>query len=295
MTKLPEILHCLTIEANAHLAAALDELLSDSNLPVATWSEEDRDVSRVELYLDSREEADRCRRELEHRLRRIGSDRRWRLSVRAMPRQNWAEGWKRFFHAQRVSARIVVCPSWEPYAAQQDDCVIRIDPGMGFGTGQHATTRACLQFLDIMSREGACGTVLDLGCGSGILAIAAAKLGFGPVTAMDCDLPVVAIARTNCALNGVAGCVACLHADLRAWPSPDTYDTVLANLEAGLLVECADTLAASVSKDGRGRLALAGILSPQFLRVRDRFAQRGFREIQRITENSWTTGLFRRS
>ena len=107
--------------------------------------------------------------------------------------EEWTDAWKRFFHTARVSDRIVIHPVWEPIDAAPGDIVIDIDPGMSFGTGLHPTTRSCLRLLDETAAEsGGLGAVLDLGCGSGILAIAAAKLGAPSVAALDFDPDAVA-------------------------------------------------------------------------------------------------------
>ena len=126
-----------------------------------------------------------------------------RPEVAELPEQDWAESWKRFFRVQRVSERIVIRPTWEPYEPLAHDVVVDLDPGMSFGTGNHATTQACLAFLDQLAAAVVGRSVLDMGCGSGILAIAARKLGFTEVAAFDNDPDAVAIARENAADNGV--------------------------------------------------------------------------------------------
>ena len=113
------------------------------------------------------------------------------VSFEALPREDWAESWKRFFHVLRVSPRVTVRPPWEPYEPERpDEVVVTIEPGMSFGTGLHGTTQACLRFLESLADDaarsgGAPLSVADLGCGSGILSIAALRLGFAPVRGVD--------------------------------------------------------------------------------------------------------------
>ncbi len=171
-----------------------------------------------------------------------------RLRYAPVTPRAWADEWKRFFHALRVG-RLLVRPSWEQGAAQPDDLVIELDPGAAFGTGQHETTRLCLAALDAHLRPGA--HVLDVGTGSGILAIAAARLGAAAVRALDVDVEAVAVARENVACNGVAGVVTVAAGSLgAAWPWPDfsaaSADVVVANISSAavvaLLPACAEAL-----------------------------------------------------
>ncbi|HEY4685740.1 MAG TPA: 50S ribosomal protein L11 methyltransferase, partial [Dehalococcoidia bacterium] len=128
------------------------------------------------------------------------------LRWRTLRDEDWAEAWKAHYDIERVG-RIVVRPAWREYAARPGEVVVSLDPGMAFGTGQHATTRMCLAALqEQRTRNKEQGeSVLDLGCGSGILAIAAVALGAGRVVAVDTEEQAVAATRSNAALNGVAG------------------------------------------------------------------------------------------
>ena len=123
--------------------------------------------------------------------------------IRELAEEDWAEAWKQQYHLLRVGRRIVIVPAWEAYAPAPGEVVIRLEPGMAFGTGLHPTTRLCLEALEAHLAPGC--TVLDVGTGSGVLAIAAAKLGARSVLALDADPVAVSVARENVALNGVAG------------------------------------------------------------------------------------------
>jgi ribosomal protein L11 methyltransferase len=159
---------------------------------------------------------------------------------------DWSEEWKRFFHVLRVG-RLVVCPSWEEAEARPGDLVIDLDPGKAFGTGQHETTRLCLAALDAHLRPGM--RVLDVGTGSGILAIAAVLLGATQVQGIDIDVEAVEVARANVERNGVSSQVSLAAGSLGdAWPWPESAraDLVVANISSlaavALLPACAVAL-----------------------------------------------------
>jgi ribosomal protein L11 methyltransferase len=208
-----------------------------------------------------------------------------------LPAQDWAESWKRFFRAGRVSPRLAVRPPWEPWQAAPGERVVTIDPGLSFGTGNHATTRACLQFLDLLAAENPARDVLDAGCGSGILAIAAAKLGFRSVTAFDVDPEAVRSTRENAAANAVR--LRAVRGSVQTWRT--RADIVVANILAADLIAAAPRLAACVRPGPGAALVLAGILSRQYARVRRRYAACGFRERAVIETDGWRSGWFERT
>jgi ribosomal protein L11 methyltransferase len=161
----------------------------------------------------------------------------------------------------RIGRRLVVRPPWRRVRPRQDEVVITVDPGAAFGTGQHPTTRLCLEALEERIEAGA--TVLDVGCGSGILAIAAALLGAWTVDAVDIDEGAVRATAENAARNGVDGRVRSAHGSLGArWPFVDApqerYDLVLANLNARALQELAGELVAALRP--AGTLVASGVI-----------------------------------
>jgi ribosomal protein L11 methyltransferase len=183
------------------------------------------------------------------------------VSTRAVDEEDWAESWKEHFHVERFGERIVVVPSWRTYDHQPDDVVIALDPGMAFGTGQHETTRMCLEALERVVAPGM--RVLDVGCGSGILAIAAAKLGARDVVAVDVDVDCVRITRENAELNGVYETVAAEQGSVGAgWPfedPPSGFDVVVANIIARVIIEHAPALLGALAAGGR--LIVSGIIA----------------------------------
>jgi ribosomal protein L11 methyltransferase len=179
------------------------------------------------------------------------------LSIDAVDEEDWAEAWKDHFHVERFGERIVVVPSWRRYDPRPNDVVITLDPGMAFGTGQHETTRMCLEALERTVRPGC--RVLDVGCGSGILAIAASRLG-AEAFAVDIDEACVRITAENARLNGAR-----LHARqgtvAEAWPfeSPALhFEVIVANIIASVIIEFAPSLVKAVAPGGR--LIVSGII-----------------------------------
>lgn len=191
---------------------------------------------------------------------------------------DWSERWKEFHRPLALGDRLAVRPPWEP--ALGADVEIVIDPGQAFGTGAHATTRMCLELLLELEPAGA---LLDLGCGSGVLAIAAARLGWGPVMAVDYDPLSVAATRANAAANGVELEVA--RRDLRSDPLPDA-PTVLANLLRPLLLEYARRLTVPLRT-----LIASGLLVEEADEIAAAFAVHGLRERARRERGEWAALL----
>ncbi|HEY6839537.1 MAG TPA: 50S ribosomal protein L11 methyltransferase, partial [Geobacteraceae bacterium] len=189
--------------------------------------------------------------------------------------EDWANGWKQNFHPSRIGRRVVIKPTWEEFTPGTGDIVIELDPGLAFGTGTHATTRMC---LDVMEAIFFCDppfdatshprpvAVLDVGTGSGILSIGAAKFGAPRVVAIDIDERAVAVTEENLALNAVHGVEASTTPLSRVTGS---YGVVLANILAEELVRLADELVARVAPGGF--LILSGILAE-----REEFVRAGF-------------------
>jgi len=202
---------------------------------------------------------------------------------------DWADRWRAFHRPLTVAGRVHVRPPWAPPGAAGLVDVV-IDPGRAFGTGAHATTKLSLELLVALADErvaaqavpGSLGSLLDLGCGSGVLAIAAAKLGFAPVAALDHDPLAVQATADNARANGVA--LELRRSDLRAEPLPaGSLTTVLANLLRPLLLVLADRL-----PDRPPRTLIAsGLLAGEADEIAAAFAARGLRERDRRLEGEW--------
>lgn len=263
---------------------SLLDTLAEKGFSPTAWDDVERPAARVDIFLTDAADAGAASDALAAAVRALGLD--LRPVVSTLPPQDWAESWKRFFHVQRVSKRIVVRPSWEPHQAKPGDCVIELDPGMSFGTGNHATTRACLMLIDALAAQNTRRSVLDMGCGSGILAIAARKLDFDAVSGFDNDPYAVQVARENAAINGAD---AAFYVDDLAG-NCRRADVVVANILAVVLIEHATAVAAAVNPSGA--LVLSGILNSQYPAVRAAYLAQGFAETRSLLIAEWRTGLF---
>jgi ribosomal protein L11 methyltransferase len=199
-------------------------------------------------------------------LRAIGE-----LTTRRVHEADWAEAWTAYFPVLRVGRRLVTRPTWLDAEPGPDDVVLDLDPGMAFGTGLHPTTRLCLIALESLADRGRLrgARVLDVGCGSGILAIAAAKLGAASVVGIDVDPIAVEATLANAATNGLSGRISARLGSLPSGLPP--FDVVSANLIASLLVELAPALAAELRR--HGTLVSSGIFIDREADVRWAFAK----------------------
>lgn len=214
------------------------------------------------------------------------------LSIRKVPPRDWSESWKRHFKPIEVGGRLLVKPTWSRRRPKAGAAVLLLDPGLSFGTGQHATTRFCLGEVVRLLAPGQRPSLLDAGMGSGILALAAAAIGYGHVEGFDFDPDCVRIARENARLNQLARRVAFAEADVTRLPKrPErTFDVVCANLMHDLLVAECRRIAARVAPGGR--LVLAGILAHQFPAVERAYADLGWVVERDATEGEWRSATF---
>ena len=211
-----------------------------------------------------------------------------RIGSRIVEDQDWAENWKLDFAPQLVGARLYVCPPWHRMPPPGRVAVI-IDPGMAFGTGHHPSTRGCLQLLEEIIAMHQVLRALDVGTGSGVLAIALAKLGVADVWAIDNDPNARAISVVNAEVNHVDRA---LHVAAHAEDVPGTFDVVVANLFVNLLEDFAPQLARWVHP--HGTLICSGLLTVDEPRVRSAYDTLGFDGVARLSEDSWVTLALRR-
>ena len=204
--------------------------------------------------------------------------------------EDWGLNWKKHFKPVRVSSRIIVKPTWEPYQAATGEIVIEIDPGLAFGTGLHASTRLALQLIDAAFADDTPPvTVLDVGTGTGILGIAAALFGAAAVTGIDNDPDAVVCAEKNVAQNRINHVMAVSGTDLQAQTGP--FDLVVANITSDVLTLLAPLLAARIAP--AGKLILAGILAGQQGReIEQTFAALGLTLLQSPVDGEWQAFLF---
>lgn len=236
----------------------------------------------------SRAAADAAAREvdaaLDH-LRAFGLRPIGELRTRLVDEADWAEAWKAHFPVLRIGQRIVVRPTWRRHRAAPGEVVLALDPGMAFGTGLHPTTRLCLQALEALADAGAVAgaRVVDVGSGSGILSIAAAKLGASDVLAIDIDPIAVEATAANARRNRLGGVI---RARAGSLPTGEpAADLVVANLIASLLVRLAPELAAAVRVGGRW--LASGIFRDREPDVRAAFEVVGLETTDRWAEEDW--------
>ena len=249
----------------------------------------------VKAYLHRDKRLSSLRRALRRDLARLPLTMRLpRLRGRVVREEDWAEAWRRHFDVERVGERTVICPAWRRYRARPSDVVVRLDPGMAFGTGQHPTTRMCLVALEKRVRAGC--RLLDLGAGSGILAIAAAKLGAREVVALDTDPLAVAVAEKNVALNGVEGQVTVRPGSLgERWPdSPPfrPFDCIVANINAETIVRLAPALVDALKEGGVG--IVSGIIGEKEEGCRRALESAGACVVEVTAEGDWRALVFER-
>ncbi len=206
------------------------------------------------------------------------------LEERVLDEEEWQSAWKEHFHVLHIGRRIVIAPTWREYHPQDSEVVIRLDPGMAFGTGHHPTTRMCLELLEgLVHPEMA---VLDVGCGSGVLSLAAARLGARSVFGLEIDGVAARVAVENVRLNGLAHVVRVAQGTL---PHPDvrsaSFDRAAVNISARVVSELAQEVARAM-KPGSAIVA-SGILATREADVTQRLAEAGARVQRTLTDGDW--------
>jgi ribosomal protein L11 methyltransferase len=216
-----------------------------------------------------------------------------RVSVRRLPSRDWTSFWKRHFKPISIGRQLLVLPPWIQNRPQPGLKVVVLNPGLSFGTGHHPTTAFCLRQLVILRRRMPRPSLLDLGSGSGILAIAGAKLGYRPVQAIDSDPVAARVALSNSRRNRVDHRIQISRMDLKKVPlRPETrFDVVCANLTSDLLIAEGRRIAGQLQPSGY--VVLAGILNREFASIQRHFTSLGFKLLTQQSKGEWHSGLFR--
>lgn len=249
-------------------------------------------VVTVKAYLPVDEELDDKMREFRRQIALLASrevdEGPATISCSEIQDEDWANNWKQYFHTEKIGERIVIKPIWETYTPGADELVIEIDPGAAFGTGTHPTTAMCIRELETLVQPGM--TVFDVGTGSGILSIAAAKLGAAKITAVDYDLTAVKIAQENIAENHLEECIVTRQSDLLQAVEGQA-DVIIANIIADIVIRLFDTVRASL-KPG-GALLVSGIIGDRVADVTESALAHGFTIDKVIEEKDWAAMVIR--
>ncbi len=215
------------------------------------------------------------------------------LHTRTVNEEDWANAWKDFFHVTHIGQRIVIRPSWRPYEPEPDDIVLTLDPGMAFGTGLHPTTRMCLELLEERTQPGM--RVLDVGTGSGILALAAAKLGATHVDAIDNSSVATESALANAAMNGLQERISVVLGVLseeEAARKQGQYDLVQANIIAHIIGSIAPQLAQVLTP--AGTLIVSGIIEARRPDAEQPLLAAGLELVEQRQIDDWFALVYRK-
>jgi ribosomal protein L11 methyltransferase len=215
-----------------------------------------------------------------------------KIVLQKLQRQDWAESWKKHFKPIQIGGALLIKPSWSKLRPRKNQACVVLDPGLSFGTGQHATTSFCLRQIVERRREKSTQSFLDIGTGSGILAISAAKLGYAPVHAFDFDADCVRVAKANAEQNRMTRKIKIVRGDLTKLSvrSKTRFDLVCANLIYDLLLSERERIMNRVAPDGA--LVLAGILKNQFSQVKTAYEKAGMLLTKTKIQKEWQSGEF---
>ena len=284
------------------LVDPLFEVFDGGDFILSSWRDVESPATELRIYFPDASDAPAAIAALKAAGDVVGV--RLAPEVSEIPDEDWKFAYRKHFKTDSISPRLAVVPEWEyeawksahPSGSPQKALIL--DPGMAFGTGQHATTRACLEYVDELAVEDATRAFLDVGCGSGILAIAAALEGFGDVSGFDVDPDAVENANENAARNGLS--LTFTRGDLsRRSTLPGmcgaegrTFGVVAANVLGPVLIRFAPEISALVDRSPSSRLILSGILDEIYPDVAAAYAAQGFREVSSRLVGEWRTGLF---
>lgn len=239
-----------------------------------------RDEAVIHLYLPSNENARESLSFLKERFEAANIP--FQADTGKVDPKDFENNWKKYFKSTEIGQRLCICPSWEQYNNKENRRVLKIDPGAAFGTGTHATTAMCLALLDQFAAPGQ--TVLDIGCGSGILSIAAVLLGAERATGIDIDPVAVKVAQENAALNGLSAKTEFLVGNLNK-EITNRYSVVCANIVADVIMALAPDVPGLLVPGGR--FLCSGIIDSRAEEVRAALLQAGLQITNTVTESNW--------
>jgi ribosomal protein L11 methyltransferase len=264
------------------------------NRGVSSYFNVETQMSVISVFCESKP-AEIVRKEISAGLKRINNCGLkiglGKIVITKIRREDWAESWKRHFKPIEIGSSLLVKPSWSKRRPLKKQAVVVLDPGLSFGTGRHPTTAFCLEEI-VKRRTKGRQSFLDLGTGSGILAIAAAKLGYKPVCAIDFDPEAVRVARANARVNGVLKKIQIVCDDVTQFPIKPKlqFDLICANLISTLLVSEQKQIVNQLQRGGT--LVLAGILRSEFSQVQTAYEKLGLKLASAKSESEWRSGSF---
>ncbi|MBQ3791894.1 MAG: 50S ribosomal protein L11 methyltransferase [Clostridia bacterium] len=213
------------------------------------------------------------------------------LTSTSVDEEDWADSWKQYYKPIHTGKSLVIVPVWEKYEKKDDETVVLMDPGMAFGTGTHETTRLCASLLEKHLEKG--DDMLDVGCGSGILAICASRLGARSCYACDIDETAVRIAGENARLNGTDNVKTGVSDLLSGVPEiPGGYDVICANIVSDIIIRMAADVGKYLAPDGK--LIVSGIILERKNEVLEALGKAGLIETDGMEENGWYAGVLRK-
>lgn len=282
----------------------LFEVFDGGDFILSSYRDIEEPFARMRIFFEDAAQTEDAKAALKAALDIVGVESP--IEVGEIADEDWKLAYRRHFKTEAIGKRLLTVPAWEVEEAKEKwgesgREMIVLDPGMAFGTGKHETTKACLEYIDEVLAEAPRGTMsfLDMGCGSGILSIAAAKLGLKDVKGFDVDQEAVDASIENAEANGVK--IEFVKFALGRKPSLSAgdgasrydvrrYDFVAANILGPLLIRFADEIVTYV----KSRIILSGILTTLYPEVKAAYEERGFKEVSSKTIGEWTTGLYER-
>lgn len=248
----------------------------------------DKNIASVSIYVPEEKNYNDYIAFLKERFAALGIDAK--IDLIGLKEEEWSTAWKKYYKPIKVSDRLVIVPMWEEYTPEGEEVIVKMDPGMAFGTGTHETTRLVAGLIEKYMKPG--DRVLDVGTGSGILSICAAKLGAGSCSAYDIDPVAVKVAKENCEKNGCADIIECGVSDLlKDVKVPNGgFDFAVANIVADIIIRLAPDIGACLA-DGASYIT-SGIIDEREVDVIETMTSVGFAVKESVHENGWCAIVF---
>ena len=287
------VAQCETASAIANMTVPYGIYIEDySDMETVSWEiahidlidedllSKDKNTAFIHIYMDK---SDNVEESLAYLKERFSAEKiEFQVELGTVAEIDWNEYWKKFFHTSLIGKRLAVVPAWEEYENKEERKILKIDPGAAFGTGTHATTSLCLEFLEQYTNQN--DTLLDIGSGSGILSIAGVILGAKSAIGVDIDQGAVKVAKENAVMNGVADKTEYIHGDL-AEQVQGEFDIVCANIVADVIMKLLTTVDKYMKP--HGVLIASGIIAPRADEVRKCIISNGFKIEQELVREEW--------